>query len=325
LGENHGVGSPQTPPWPAGLAARPPEAPPGFRSGFACFVGRPNVGKSTLMNALVGTKVAITSSRPQTTRRAIRGIVHRPDAQLVIVDTPGLHRPRTLLGEHLDSLVRSTLAEVDVIGFCLPATERIGPGDKYLADELAGQRTTPVVAVVTKTDQASREQVAAQLAAVGQLGSWADVVPVSAVSGFQLDVLADVLISHLPEGPPLYPDGEETDEPEQRLVAELIREAILEGVRDELPHSIAVVVEEMGPREGREDLIDVHALMYVERPSQKAIVIGAKGARLKEVGSRARHQIEALLGTRVYLDLRIKIAKDWQRDPKQLRRLGFYD
>jgi GTP-binding protein Era len=282
------------------------------------------VGKSTLMNALVGTKVAITSSRPQTTRRAIRGIVHRPDAQLIIVDTPGLHRPRTLLGERLDSLVRSTLAEVDVVGFCLPAAERIGPGDKYLAAEMAGLGT-PVVAIVTKTDQASRQQVAAQLAAVARLGDWADIVPVSAVSGFQLDVLADVLVSHLPEGRPLYPEGEETDEPEQQLVAELIREAILEGVRDELPHSIAVVVDEMGPREGRDDLIDVHAVMYVERPSQKAIVIGAKGARLKEVGSRARRQIEALLGTRVYLDLRIKIAKDWQRDPKQLRRLGFYD
>jgi GTP-binding protein Era len=251
--------------------------------------------------------------------------VHRPDAQLIIIDTPGLHRPRTLLGERLDSLARSTLTEVDVIGFCLPAAERIGPGDKYLADELTGQRDTPVVAVVTKTDQASREQVAAQLAAVAQLGDWADVVPVSAVSGFQLDVLADVLVSHLPEGRPLYPEGEETDEPQQLLVAELIREAILEGVRDELPHSIAVVVDEMGPREGRDDLIDVHAVMYVERPSQKAIVIGAKGARLKDVGSRARQQIEALLGTRVYLDLRIKIAKDWQRDPKQLRRLGFYD
>ncbi|HEY7012157.1 MAG TPA: GTPase Era [Streptosporangiaceae bacterium] len=313
----------QQPPSPARLPAQ--TVPPGFRSGFACFAGRPNVGKSTLMNAMVGAKVAITSSRPQTTRRAIRGIVHRPDAQLVIVDTPGLHRPRTLLGERLDSLVRSTLAEVDVIGFCLPAAERIGPGDKYLAGELAGLGQTPVVAVVTKTDQASREQIAAQLAAVGELGDWADVVPVSAVTGFQLDVLADVLVSHLPEGRPLYPDGEETDEPEQLLVAELIREAILEGVRDELPHSIAVVVDEMGPREGRDDLIDIHALMYVERPSQKAIVIGAKGARLKEVGSRARQQIEALLGTRVYLDLRIKVAKDWQRDPKQLRRLGFYD
>jgi GTPase len=322
------VGSPQTPPaspsGQPGQALEPEPRPPGYRSGFACFAGRPNVGKSTLMNALVGAKVAITSSRPQTTRRAIRGIVHRPDAQLVIVDTPGLHRPRTLLGERLDSLVRSTLTEVDVIGFCLPAAERIGPGDKYLAGELSALRT-PVVAVVTKADRASREQIAAQLAAVARLGDWADVVPVSAVSGFQLDVLADVLVSHLPEGRPLYPEGEETDEPEQQLVAELIREAILEGVRDELPHSIAVVVEEMGPREGREDLIDVHAVMYVERPSQKAIVIGTKGARLKEVGSRARRQIEALLGTRVYLDLRIKIAKDWQRDPRQLRRLGFYD
>jgi GTPase len=315
------VGSPSSP----SQASSAPPAAAGFRSGFAAFAGRPNVGKSTLMNALVGSKVAITSSRPQTTRRAIRGIVHRPDAQLVIVDTPGLHRPRTLLGERLDSLVRSTLTEVDVVGLCIPATERIGPGDKYLGAELSGLGSTPIVAIVTKTDQASREQITRQLAAVSQLGDWADVVPVSAVSGFQLDVLAGVLISHLPPGRPLYPDGDLTDEPEQQLVAELIREAILEGVRDELPHSIAVVVEEMGPRPGRDDLVDVHAVMFVERPSQKAIVIGAKGARLKDVGSRARKQIEALLGTRVYLDLRIKIAKDWQRDPKQLRRLGFYD
>ena len=296
-----------------------------FRSGFACFAGRPNVGKSTLMNALVGTKVTITSSRPQTTRRAVRGIVHRPDAQLIIIDTPGLHRPRTLLGERLDSLARSTLTEVDVVGFCVPATERVGPGDKYLAAELTALGKTPVVAIVTKTDQASRAQVAGQLAAAGALGEWAEVVPVSAVSGFQLDVLADVLVSHLPPGRPLYPDGELTDEPEQQLVAELIREAILEGVRDELPHSIAVVVEEMGPREGRDDLIDVHAVMYVERPSQKAIVLGTRGARLKEVGTTARQHIEALLGSRVYLDLRIKVARDWQRDPRQLRRLGFGD
>ena len=315
------MGSPSS---PSPASPAPPSAA-GFRSGFACFAGRPNVGKSTLMNALVGTKVAITSSRPQTTRRAIRGIVHRPDAQLIIVDTPGLHRPRTLLGERLDSLVRSTLTEVDVIGMCIPAAERIGPGDKYLAAELASVGKTPVVAIVTKTDQASREQIARQLVAVGELGDWADMVPVSAVSGFQLDVLTDVLISHLPPGRPLYPDGDLTDEPEQQLVAELIREAILEGVRDELPHSIAVVVEEMGPRAGREDMVDVHAIMYVERPSQKAIVIGAKGARLKAVGTQARQQIEALLGAKVYLDLRIKIAKDWQRDPKQLRRLGFYD
>jgi len=297
---------------------------PAFRSGFACLAGRPNVGKSTLTNALVGAKVAITSDRPQTTRRVVRGIVHRPDAQLILLDTPGLHKPRTLLGERLDSLARSTLTEVDVIGFCVPAGEAVGPGDRMLARELKGIGT-PVVAIVTKTDQVPAEKVAAQLSAVSRLGDWVDLVPVSAVASFQLDVLADVLVSHLPEGPALYPDGELTDEPEQIMVAELIREAALDGVRDELPHSIAVVVEEMGPRPGRADLTDVHAELYVERPSQKAIVIGAKGARLKDVGSRARHQIEALLGTRVYLDLHVKIAKDWQRNPKQLRRLGFYD
>ena len=302
-----------------------PAGPDPFRAGFACFAGRPNVGKSTLMNALVGAKVAITSSKPQTTRRVIRGVVRRPGAELIIIDTPGLHRPQTLLGERLDSLVRATLTEVDVIGFCVPATERIGPGDKYLARELTALANTPVVAIVTKTDQASREQIASQLTAAAGLGDWADIVPVSAVAGFQLDELTEVLISHLPAGRPLYPDGELTDEPEQQLVAELIREAILEGVRDELPHSIAVVVEEMAPREARLDLIDVYAVLYVERPSQKAIIIGARGARLKEVGSRARQQIEALLGSRVFLDLRIKVAKDWQRDPRQLRRLGFCD
>jgi GTPase len=301
-----------------------PDSSTEFRSGFTAFAGRPNVGKSTLTNALVGTKVAITSSRPQTTRRVIRGIVHRPDAQLILVDTPGLHKPRTLLGERLDSLVRSTLTEVDVIGFCIPAGDPIGPGDRYLARELATIKRTPVVAVVTKTDQVPPDRLLAQLTAVAELGDWADVVPVSAVTGYNLDTLADVLVSHLPEGVPLYPDGELTDEPEAHLVAELIREAALEGVREELPHSIAVVVEEMKPREDQ-DITDVYAEMYVERPSQKAIVIGTKGARLKDVGTRARQQIEALLGTRVYLDLRVKVAKDWQRSPKELRRLGFYD
>jgi GTPase len=296
-----------------------------FRSGFACFVGRPNVGKSTLMNALVGAKVAITSSRPQTTRRVIRGILHRDDAQLVIMDTPGLHKPRTLLGERLDSLARSVLTEVDVIGFCVSADQPVGTGDAYLARELAAVRDTPVVAIVTMTDKATREEVMQQLVAVAGLGEWDDIVPVSAVTRFGLDVLEDVLVSKLPTGQPLYPAGELTDEPEQVMVAELIREAALEGVRDELPHSIAVVVEEMGPRPGRPDLTDVHALMYLERPSQKAIVIGPQGVRLREVGTKARHRIEALLGTQVYLDLHIKIAKDWQRDPKQLRRLGFYD
>ncbi|WP_396445188.1 GTPase Era [Actinomadura sp.] len=296
-----------------------------MRAGFACFIGRPNVGKSTLMNALVGTKVAITSSRPQTTRRAIRGIVHRPDAQLVIVDTPGLHKPRTLLGERLDSLVRSTLTEVDVIGFCVPADQPVGPGDKYIARELAAVKMTPVVAIVTKTDLVAPERVAEQLLAVGRLGEFADIVPCSAADGFQVGLVGDLLISHLPEGMPLYPEGDLTDEPEQVMISELIREAALEGVRDELPHSIAVVVDEMAPREGRDDLVDVYAHLYVERPSQKGIIIGHKGSRLREVGAAARRQIEALLGTKVFLDLRVSVLKDWQRDPKQLRRLGFYD
>ncbi|HLJ99563.1 MAG TPA: GTPase Era, partial [Streptosporangiaceae bacterium] len=232
---------------------------------------------------------------------------------------------RTLLGERLDSLVRSTLTEVDAIGFCVPAGDKVGPGDRMLARELAAIGETPVVAIVTKADRVQPDAVAEQLAAVAELGDWADIVPVSARTAFQLDVLADVLVKFLPEGPPLYPDGELTDEPEQIMVAELIREAALDGVRDELPHSIAVVVEEMGPRPGRDDLTDVHAELYVERQSQKAIVIGTRGERLKEVGTRARQQIEALLGTRVYLDLHVRIAKDWQRNPKYLRRLGFYD
>ena len=292
------------------------------RSGFACVVGRPNAGKSTLLNALVGQKVAITSDRPQTTRHAVRGIVHRADAQLVVVDTPGLHKPRTLLGERLNDVVRTTLGEVDVIVFCVPADEKVGPGDKFIAAELNRIDKTPVIAVVTKTDAAERSEVAAQLLALSGLGAWAEVVPVSAVAGEQVDLLADLLIARLPDGPPLYLDGELTDEPEMVMVAELIREAALEGVREELPHSLAVVVEEMKPRPGK-DLIDIFAVMYVERPSQKAIVIGSGGARLRDVGTRARKQAEALLGSRVYLDLRVKVAKDWQRDPAQLRRLGF--
>ena len=294
------------------------------RSGFACFVGRPNAGKSTLTNALVGSKVAITSDKPQTTRHTIRGIVHRPDAQLVIVDTPGLHRPRTLLGQRLNDLVRETWSEVDVVGFCVPADQKVGAGDKFIADELGKlPRRTPVIGVVTKTDLVPPDRVAEQLVALQGLLEFADLVPVSAVDGYQVGVLADLLIDRLPAGPPLYPDGELTDEPETTLVAELVREAALEGVRDELPHSIAVVVEEMKPREGRDDLIDVYAELFVERASQKAIVLGVRGARLKQVGTTARKHIEALLGTKVYLDLHVKVAKDWQRDPKQLRRLGF--
>ncbi|QZN84616.1 GTPase Era [Cellulomonas sp. C5510] len=297
------------------------------RSGFACLVGRPNAGKSTLTNALVGQKVAITSGRPQTTRHTIRGIVHRPDAQLVLVDTPGLHRPRTLLGERLNDLVRDTLTEVDVVGFCLPSDQKVGPGDRFIAEQLAALgRRTPVVAIATKADLVGKQRLAEHLLAVSALGDWADVVPVSAESGYQVDVVERVLIGHLPEGPALYPEGELTDEPEAVMVAELVREAALEGVRDELPHSLAVVVEEIVPREvaaGERPLLDVRVHLFVERDSQKAIVIGRGGSRLREVGTRARRGIEALLGSRVYLDLHVKVAKDWQRDPKQLGRLGF--
>jgi GTP-binding protein Era len=297
-----------------------------YRSGFACFVGRPNAGKSTLTNALIGQKIAITSSRPQTTRHAIRGIVHREDAQLVLVDTPGLHKPRTLLGQRLNDLVRETYAGVDVICFCVTADDKIGPGDKFIAAELAQVTSTPIIAVVTKTDLVSKDRVGEQLLAVSALHDWADVIPTSAIDGFQVKLLEDLLVGRLPAGPMLYPDGELTDEPEQVLAAEFIREAALEGVRDELPHSIAVTIEEMLPRADRpadKPLLDVYALIHVERDSQKAIILGKGGTRLRDVGTTARKQMETLLGTPIYLDLRVTVAKDWQRDPKQLKKLGF--
>ncbi len=302
-----------------------------FRSGFACFVGRPNAGKSTLTNALVGEKVAITSSRPQTTRHAIRGLVHRENAQLVLVDTPGLHRPRTLLGERLNNLVRATWAEVDTIGMCLPADEKIGPGDKFLIRELAQLRRRPVFAIATKTDLVSPEKLAKHLISISAAGEeaglqWAQVVPVSAVAGDQVELLASLLIDTLPPGPALYPEGQLTDEPEETLIAEIVREAALEGVHDELPHSIAVVVDEIVPRADRpaeKPLVDVRVNVFVERDSQKGIIIGKKGARLKQIGADSRAQIERLLGTPVFLDLHVKVAKEWQRDPKQLRKLGF--
>lgn len=315
---------------------RAPETAP-HRSGFVALVGRPNVGKSTLTNALVGEKVAITSSKPQTTRRAIRGILTRDNAQLVLVDTPGVHRPRTLLGERLNDLVRETLSEVDVVGFCLPADQKLGPGDRFIAEDLRelreGRSRPRVVAIVTKCDLVSREAVGAHLLEVSQLLDFDQIVPISAVTGQQVDVLVDVLVSELPEGPQMYPDDQLTEESRDDRIAELIREAALEGVRDELPHSIAVVVEEVveesrdgdpfaevEPGTGR---LVVRATLFVERDSQKGIIIGRGGSRLKEVGSKARAEINQLMGRPVHLDLRVKVAKDWQRDPKQLGRLGF--
>jgi len=303
-----------------------------MRSGFACLVGRPNAGKSTLVNALVGQKVAIASSKPQTTRHAIRGIVNRPDAQLILVDTPGLHRPRTLLGERLNDLVHDTWAQVDVIGVCLPANERIGPGDVYQVTQIAKLDKRPaLVALATKADLVKPARMAEHLTRIASLEDelgirWAAVVPVSALTGDQVGIVADEFVKLLPEGPVLYPDGEATDEPFETLIAELIREAALEGVRDELPHSLMVTVDEMGQREGRDPdrpLLDIFASLIVERDSQKGIVIGHKGERLREIGTAARTQIAELAGMPVHLDLHVKVVKDWQRDPKALTRFGF--
>ena len=362
-----------------------PTYPADFRSGFASLVGRPNAGKSTLTNAMVGQKVAITSNRPQTTRHTIRGIVHKDEYQLILVDTPGIHRPRTLLGERLNDLVASTLSQVDVLGFCIPANEKIGPGDRYIASQLVASSNKPVVAIVTKADTVSSEELREQLLAVEALGEevmsaeraqrekrathraqkkggkggknastpfakgsgpaaqrrageisepmpvdgkggWAAIIPVSAIQHFQVDAVADLLSQYVPLSPPLYPEGELTDEPEATLIAELVREAALEGAREELPHSIAVTVEEMEFREGRpadNPLLDVHVNLYVERESQKYIIIGKGGSNLRRIGTKAREQIEALLGTRVYLNIHVKVAKEWQSDARALNRLGF--
>lgn len=297
-----------------------------FRAGFVSFVGRPNVGKSTLTNALVGEKIAITSSKPQTTRRVIRGIVHREDGQLIIVDTPGIHRPRTLLGERLNALVETTLGDVDVIGFCVPANEKLGPGDRFINDRLNDFPRAKKVAILTKVDQAGRSEIIEQLTLLGALRDWDAVVPLSAVTHEQLDVVGEVLLDLMPESPPLYEAESTTDESEDDRIAELIREATLEGAREELPHSLAASVDDRVERDPNGDvpgLLEIYASIYVERDSQKGIIIGKGGSRLREIGEQARKQIEQLLGRRVYLSLRVKVLKDWQRDPKALGRLGF--
>jgi GTPase len=292
------------------------------KSGLVALVGRPNVGKSTLLNALLGQKLAIVSDKPQTTRSAVRGVLHRPEGQIVLVDTPGLHKPRTLLGQRLNDLVRGTLAEVDLVLQLVDAAAGVGAGDRFLAAELA-KVATPKLCVVNKMDAASRAKMAAALQATAELADFAEVVPVSARDGTQLDLLVELILGHLPEGRPLYPEGHTSDEPEQHLVAELIREKALAVVRDELPHSVAVLVEELGPDPEREDLLVIRAFLFVERASQKPIVVGKGGSVLRDIGTRARAELEALFGTQVYLDLRVKVAKEWQRDPRQLSRLGF--
>jgi GTP-binding protein Era len=302
-----------------------PEQQP-YRSGFACLVGRPNAGKTTLTNALVGSKVGIVSNRPQTTRHAIRGVVHRPGGQLVLVDTPGLHKPRSLLGRRLNDVVRDTLADVDVVVLCVPADQPVGAGDRFIARQLKDVRA-PIVVVVTKTDAASKKQIAEQLMAASALVDAAEVVPVSAVQGDQVELLEDLLVGLLPEGPPLYPEEQTTDDDVERQIAELIREAALEKVRQEVPHSLAVTVEELIRRPDRKhpgrELVEVHALLHVERQSQKPIVLGRQGATIKEIGTEARAGLEALLDARVHLDLHVTVLGEWQDDPKKLNRLGY--
>ncbi len=296
------------------------------RSGFVALVGRPNAGKTTLTNALVGEKVGIVSNRPQTTRHAIRGVVHKPGGQIVLVDTPGLHKPKSLLGQRLNDVVRDTLSDVDVIVFCIPADQPVGTGDKFIARQLQ-QVSAPVVVVVTKTDAASKQQVAEQLMAASRLVEAAEVVPVSAVAGDQVELLEDLLIGLLPEGPPLYPEEQTTDEDTERQIAELIREAALEKVRQEVPHSLAVTIEEVNrrpdPKNAGGELVEVHALLHVERNSQKPMLLGKGGQVIKQIGTEARAGMETLLGARVHLDLHVTVLGEWQDDPKKLNRLGY--
>ena len=301
-----------------------------FRSGFVSIVGRPNVGKSTLLNALVGEKIAIVSDKPQTTRHLIRGVMHEESGQIVLLDTPGLHKPKTLLGERLNDLVVGSLSEVDLVGICVPANEEIGSGDKFIAAQVAGANKS-VCLIITKTDSSTGAQIAQKIEQGIALGKeagidWKFVVPLSSFDKTNLQELTSELINCLPEGPALYPDGHLTDEPERILVAEFIREAALQDMREELPHSVAVTVEEMNLREDRENmkpLMDVFADIHVERDSQKAIVIGKGGAQLRAIGTQARLRIEKLLGMRVHLTLHVRVTPNWQSDAKNLGKLGF--
>lgn len=289
-----------------------------FRSGFVAFVGRPNVGKSTLTNALVGSKVAITSSRPQTTRKAIRGIRTEENGQIIFVDTPGFHKPKTLLGKRLNNVVEETLTEVDVICFCTPANEKLGPGDQMIIAEIMKFTKPKKFAIVTKEELADKKQTAEHLLELSQLATWDEIIPVSALRGNQLDTLLQLLISSVPEGPKLYPDDALTDESFEDWICELIREAALERLREELPHSLAVTVDEINYEEKK-----IFASMWVERDSQKGILIGKGGALLKTIGTEARRSIEEKLGEKIFLSLQVKVSANWQQDPKKLERMGF--
>lgn len=289
-----------------------------MKSGFVSVVGRPNVGKSTLVNALVGSKVAITSPRPQTTRNTVRGIVTTDDMQVVLVDTPGLHRPRTALGERLNRLVHNSLAEADAVVFVLDATQRIGPGDRLIAERLT-DAGTPTIVVSNKTDAASPDQVTRQLAEAGEW-DFAAYAPISALEGENLAPVLAEIEALLPEGPAYFPPGTVTDQPEKLLFAELIREKFLTRLREELPHSLTVVIEDV--EEQPNGVVRIEARLIVERDSQKGIVIGKGGTLIRDAGREAREEIEALVGAKVFLDLRAKVEKDWQQRPGMIERLG---
>lgn len=290
------------------------------RSGFVAIVGRPNVGKSTLVNALVGDKVAITSDKPQTTRSAIRGILNHGDAQVVFIDTPGYHKPRTLLGRKLNEVVRAAWADVDLALFLVDGRAGVGRGDAKVAQDL--HRTdTPVISVVNKVDVMRPDEIAAALVATSNLGEYEEFVPVSARSGDGVELLRDLVVARMPEGPQFYPEGMASDQPPPVFVAELVREKLLARTREEVPHSIAVVTEDYEERE--DGLLEIRAMIFVERDSQKGIVIGKGGETIKAVGTEAREEIETLFGRRVFLDLRVRVEKDWQRHMHALERLGF--
>jgi GTP-binding protein Era len=298
-----------------------------FKAGFVAIIGRPNTGKSTLVNALVGTKIVITSHHPNTTRNPIRGIINRSDFQMIVVDTPGMHKPKTALGTRLNSMVSENIESTDSVALCLPANEDIGAGDEYIAKQIKGRQ--PVFLVVTKVDTVSKSELAAKLVSVTEFANRvnlqaAEIVPISAKNLEQTDLLLDLLSKKLPDSPALYPDDITTDQAQELIFADLIREAAIEELYEELPHSVMVTIEEMGEREGGK-LFDVSATLHVERDSQKGIIIGPQGSKLKSIGSIARKSIENLVGMQVFLQIHVKVSKEWQKDPKLLARLGFTD
>ena len=299
-----------------------------FRSGFVAIVGRPNTGKSTLINALVGSKIAITSPHPNTTRHAIRGIVNNPEFQAVLVDTPGVHKPKTLLGHRLNAVVNESMDSVDIVMMCLPADETSGAGDVFIAAEIAKYPRAKKFALVTKTDLVSKKNIATRLLGISELAqgfTWDEIIPISAAIHEQIDLLEKLIGDNLPAGPAFYPEDMKSDQDIQQLICELIREAAMRDAREELPHSIMVTIDEMAEREekGSRPFFDIHATIHVERDSQTGIILGHQGERLKDIGMRARKDIERELGARIFLGLHVKVSKEWQRDPKLLERLGF--